>query len=750
MSNNQQAVAAQTLLEQFFGKTNRFNFPLKVTNATTDGTSENAVPESLYPALERYLRGYTDRPILLPFSQLPDNRVYWFACVFSETGVHALSNELQAFIGPSYAEFDIIGTPLAGGLEQVRQALMQAGLSILTFRASTEKLNARVAERWGLYWRLLAQQPIRVRQAWRSFGQLRAEFDCALIAHNEKDARSIIVALCEQHGLGGQNRAFLEIRLNAALGRWANILNHTLFTDIIKIRLPPETYGDIWQALYETHLSQVEHTGSAQNLITRFAEFVRVTASPLLRYRGGSLRPAALKGFILHELGQETPSAQLCQSLLDKLSNDAFGTASANIRQHITALQPATGFNNARLEMELERYEQAFLLLLPLPDSLEVLQALLRCAKEIGDPVHARQTLDRVVLTDSQLADELLSTRARLIGDVEKLAVESISGHGIRKSAPVALTVTDTSVVDYWRELARSDMAEQLLSDRTFADQLVSTIEEYAVSDEGLFESLYPVWFEWLIQRAEPRASLISVYRSLIEALHVWDRYGDSELELIKMAIRHCLLAGLNAQDYGDLIGRICDIFDEVKAPGTMAWALDLADLLAVHPARDPEAHLRWVTQITGVGINYYTRLSAGERSLLHFLADESGVTLPEFDITEEGSASLAPASVTARILLYSLDSRAVERAAEVLGRLFPLAKISTNADDDCTKALSLGVRQADWVVFVSGVASHQAFYCIKNALRSNSELLYVEGTGTTRIIERVVSRSRGGGSIAA
>jgi len=45
--------------------------------------------------------------------------------------------------------------------------------------------------------------------------------------------------------------------------------------------------------------------------------------------------------------------------------------------------------------------------------------------------------------------------------------------------------------------------------------------------------------------------------------------------------------------------------------------------------------------------------------------------------------------------------------------------------------------------VFVSGVATHQAFYCIKAALRSDADLLQVEGTGTTRIVERVILQSQ-------
>jgi uroporphyrinogen-III synthase len=95
------------------------------------------------------------------------------------------------------------------------------------------------------------------------------------------------------------------------------------------------------------------------------------------------------------------------------------------------------------------------------------------------------------------------------------------------------------------------------------------------------------------------------------------------------------------------------------------------------------------------------------------------------------------------RIFLYSLDSQAIKRAARILGTIFPSAKIDINSDETCTPRLRAGSRNADWVVFVSGVATHQAFYCIKSGLRADAELLQVEGTGTTRIVERVILQSQ-------
>lgn len=730
---------SQAVLAQFFSGYNTYVNPL----ATAKSPIGQAVPNALIPAIARYAKGFTDRPLLLPFSGGTAERTCWLACAHNELGSRELREEIRAFIGPSFGDFEIDMAALTVAQAGAIAALAQSGIHVIAFFATNPKLDQSVIKSWQRYWQLLEQRPLRPRQELRTFHQLRAAFDRALVARNENDALAAMAALRDQHGLSAENRAFLEIRSHAAFGRWHHILAHPQWDDILKIRLPPETYGDIWDALYVTYLAEVEAQGSATQLVNAFAERVRITAAPLLKSRGRSRRPSALKGFLLHELSLEQPSAELCATLLNDLGLHAFGPASDAILVMAQALHAKSGFELALHEMELERYEQAFVLLRPLTDSIDVLQAQLRCAKEIGDPSHAREVLERLSSSVSDVDSKVRSTRGRLITDVEKLAAEEVRVPLQEQLQAGGSPVAAENVVVYWRELVQSPEARSMLEQPSFIQSLLSSVEDFALDSSPLFESLLPIWFDWLIVQTPPRSALIQLYLGFIEALDVRDRLGDSEREMIKLAARHALIAGLTPADYMTLIERLITILPDTLSPHEAAWALDLTDLLVVHPCRDEGVRLRWATRVVQASIQCWTRLSPAGRYLFKLIVRDFGFDLAKFPLDDEDEQEQVRADIQARIFLYSLDTQAIRRAAQVLEEVFPKSKIETNSDEVCTARLKGSVRHADWVVFVSGVATHQAFFCIKSALRSDAALLQVEGSGTTRIVERVIRQSQ-------
>lgn len=729
---------AEDVLRQFFSSANTYANPL--TGSVPDG--KQVVPQALASPILRYAKGFRDRPLLLPFSEETGERTCWLACTHDELSARGLRDEMLAFIGPSFGDFEIDGADLSVIQSVAKASLVQAGLHVTAFFAITPKFEVRVIASWQRYWHLLEQRPVRPRQEPRTFSQLRAAFDRALVARNEQDALAAMAALRDQQGLSAENRAFLEIRLHAALGRWDRILAHPQWDDLLKVRLPPETYGDIWDALYETYLAPVEAQGGADDLVTAFAQHVRIRAASLLKGRGRSRRPAALKGFLLHELSLAEPSAQLCASLLQDLGLHAFGPFSESIAAMTRALQPKSGLEQAIHEMELERYEQALVLLQMLSDSIEVLQAQLRCVKEIGHPGQARAALERVDGAGADLATKIRDARPRLLADVDKLAAEEVRTSALSSLQAESNSGQAENVLVYWRELVRSPQAAEMLEQPGFVVSLLATIEDVALDSSQLFESLLPIWFDWLVIRTSPVSALVRVYLGFIEALHVRDRAGASEREMIRLATRHSLIAGLTPTEYTGAVDRLGNILSETPSPREIAWALEVADLLVIHPCRDAEARLRWMARVVQVAAKSWSRLSPAEQCLLDLLAKEAEITLPPRNLEETDDAQVRT-DLQARIFLYSLDTQAIRRAARVLEAAFPQAKIDTNSDETCTSRLRSGSRHADWVVFVSSVATHQAFFCIKAALRPETALLQVDGSGTTRIVESVIRHSQ-------
>lgn len=727
------ASRAQGLLATFFSTPNSFG------SSQAKDAGSRVAPAEIQPSLIRFAKGVADRPVLLPFAIADEAETCWFACAHDEVSGRVLREEMMAFVGPSFAEFEGDRFVLNGAQRKAKAALLHAGLHVVAFLTSKPNHSQRTLQSWKRYWHLLEQRPPRPRQDHRTATQLRAAFDRALVARNETDALAAMAALRDQHGLSAENRAFLEIRLHAAFLRWDKILAHPQWEDILKIHLPPETYGDVWDALYETYLAEVEAIGSAKKLIAAFEDQVRVVAAPLLKSRGRSRRPSALKGFLLHELSLKEPSADLCTNLLAQLGPNAFGPASEDLAAIASALQRASGFQAAVNEMELERYEQALVLLISIGDSVDVLRALLRCAKEIGDPAVAASVLERLDAAMPEVSVAVRESRARLITDVKNISAQSVPPALPEQLVECSTPASTDDLVTYWREIIQSPEAAHQLADPEFVTSLVTTIEDSAVDDSSVFESLLPIWFDWLIVRSSPSSACLRIYHAFIAAINARDRLGDSEREMVRLAARHALRAGLRSDDYRMLVDELRSLVPDSASAREIAWALDVADLLLTEPCKDIEARLRWLTSAVGFATQGWARLSAAERCLAKALAQESGISL-QIPTQEAEGPPIADASVvSARICLYSLDSLAISRAARVLADALPHAKIDANSDEACTPRLRAGAKNADWVVFVSAVASHQAFYCIKNALRSDATLLQVEGSGTTRIVERVI-----------
>ena len=737
-ADDQDAAERAALLRRFFSVPNLYVHP--GAGATAPAL---AVPHALHDALRRFPRGYDERPLLLPYRSAGDDRVCWYACAHDDTACRALRAELDAFIGPSFAEFDDSGDTVWATPDVVREALMSAGLRVVRLRCSLPEFDERVPARWQIYWQLLERQPKRVELEVRSFAQLRSVFDEALVARNEPDALAAVAALRDVHGLSGENRVFLDIRLAAAFGRWEKILAHPRLFELMQLRLPPETYGDIWEALYEVHLRLLESSGSAPHLVQAFVEEVQGLAGPLLKGRGRSRRPAALKSLLLDALAQAAPQAALCRELLEVVGPHAFGPATPGIAAMVAALEtPSRDFDAAMQEMDQERYEQAWVLLWPLPDDARVLAALLRCAKEIADPVRGGDVLARLGATSADIAEAVGQTRARLLRDVEQLAREAPPAE--LQAQVEAVTEQQTAdIVAYWREIAGASSTAILDMQPGLTDELQAALETHALEESPVLDALFPVWFEWLVGKCAPESRLIELYQAFIETLFLRDRFGETELELIRLAALHLVGASPTPTQYQRLLDRLIDVFNVARSPVAARWGLELTDGLLAVPCRSEEALMRWRGVIFDAAEEMRSRLGPVQRSLLRILAAECGYELASPTGSMEVEFPALAIEMVKRVLIYSLDKHATERAAMTLRELFPQGRFETNDDEACTTRLKSSTSMADWVVFVSNVATHQAFFCIKAAMRDQTELLQVQSSGTTRIIECVMNKTQ-------
>jgi hypothetical protein len=212
--------------------------------------------------------------------------------------------------------------------------------------------------------------------------------------------------------------------------------------------------------------------------------------------------------------------------------------------------------------------------------------------------------------------------------------------------------------------------------------------------------------------------------------------YGD-----LSPAIRDVLLDEadllLEAADttaYRSIVDDLTSVWSQVKAPATLNWALQVLDLLAVHPCRDIGARTAFVAATIATAAAHRHRLSPDQAITLDELATELGVPSGLRPKTESGGELQDPLASLAgqRVTLYTLTEPAAIRVRDVLTSYG--ARVQVRSDHVATPGLRDAVREADIVVMVTRSATHQATDYIRSACPPAS-LIVAHGKGSSSIL---------------
>lgn len=705
--------------------------------------SPNVIAANSFDELSQSLRwhaqGHEDRPVLLPFKAEGEHLIAWYVCSHTGAMMQAVIHELGAFLGPSYIQIAPTDRAPDDADKHMLSHIKIAGWHAVRFSAYSPAVEQTVAQQWQRYWRLLDRRPIAASHVPQTFDQVRAAFDRALAARNEPGARSCLVALRERFGLSAENRLFLDIRLNAAFGKWDEIVSHRLLPMIVHLRLPAETYGDVMEALYESEVAAFERAPRVEELLDRFRETLAETAKPMFRTRRTSRRPAVLKAFVLFELIQAEPGVQSCNDLLRELPTGSFGALDAALRAHIAGLSQTDTYHVAQHAISSEQFDRAYDLLWPLADGEQQLLNLVLCARESEDPEKARAVLNRLMAAPEEMRLAVEAGAPSRVNRLRALAVKLDRNERrslVEEFEQRSGEATD-EYVERWRELARSSDLNDLLTDPKAPMVASECLTRLVVENPALFDRLHALWHELFVGRMEPDRRLIPIYVALMETLRARGDFSETDRRLMLQTLSALVMAGPDVTTYRTAVDEVHEVFKEVRSPHVMTWALDVCDTLAVAPTRDTESRMRMLLSVQQSGIEYATRLTPMVRALLRMLLSEAGIEVaPTLMESEQVDADSNIERSDVRLLaVYSLDEAAAKRAAQLLGELYPQLKIERSSDAVCTPRLKTLAQHADLFVFAWKSSKHAAYDCVKVAVKDKSRLIMAEGGGTTSLV---------------
>lgn len=738
-------------LQRFFGAPNELAWADIET-----GTAPSEGLEAILPWLSRLLDEGSDAPIILPFYR--NGAVSgWYATASTNEGEHRLRATLRAWFGPSYLSHLQDADPANTSAAAMRSRF---GRRVIAFRGPDQ---SKIANRLALFARLSAQRPDLGRSEPRPVGRVRAELEQALLARDEARALALIEELRSSGRLNEENLRFLDIRLKAGLGQWEHIArDHWTIKTLADLPLPPQTVTDLIEALYRVYVDDAEMARDPPGVRRAFAERLAHPFPRLFASRHGVRSPRVVKAFSLYEAHQAQPDAGILDTLQTLLPPDEWDWTDFFVRSpqpqpapplaQASPAPPVIIEDAAEGAFEDGQYDRAFELYLAKPLGKKSLSALLSCVQFIGTAESRCRMLEAFDVQSGAIAD----LPAGLVDRVKSLREQQAAADRSSDVVP-----EPAGWLRWARRLAAGgspeDAESEVVNDRStwesaslrgnaqlcaeFSDLIGNLSGAAADVARRALPSILAAFFpedELPTQATRPLAGVILLLIAMDEAV------ARSDLEILSTTLSALLEFGLSTQDYLTTIADLEAVQDRVASYTNLAWSLDICEALAISPSPSPEAteaKLRFFLKIVGQSRGFAHRLGAHDFLPIAYLARDYGVDLETIaDLRPKSSAGEADADEDLHgktVGIYTLTETAGARAKAALKELFPGCNVEVNSDKICTASLTNLAKTADIFVFAWRSSSHQAFFCVKNALDGRNPV-YAAGKGTASLVNAV------------
>jgi hypothetical protein len=737
-------------LTAFFASPNQLTWEMLQTDAIP------ALSRHVTPWLDELARTPDVAAVVLPMVQ-GGAPIGWYATTVDARESDAFVAELTAWLGPSYLkQFE----PAREGTRDARVRALRTrfGGPILILNGASPADNARIAERLIEFGQLRSARPPLRREVPRPVGRIRADFDRALLAQDEHRATELMTELRATGRLNEENLRYLEVRMQAGLGYWPQIArNHWLIATLSDLAVPPQTLADLVEALYRTFIEPLETVGDLDGLLRAFEQAVARPYPRLFASRHGVRAPRVVKAFLLHERLQPKPAPPLVEGLLDLLPDTE--RALPWVAKFAATMGPGAysefSEDDADAAFDDAQYDRAFDLYLALPASKKSLNRLIFCSYQIGDETKVRLANWAVEL-DSRLIAELSAPQQEKLAGLrrETSAAEAESQAPELPNSWLAWAEqlkSGTDLSGMARALERAvtnwdvtPFAKSEALSTKFADLIGGLSGEAA----GLVkEAVSSMVNAFLPPGAVASPSVRPIAKVLFLLIAMDDPLSNTDLEVLAQLLGHRIALGLTSTEYVSMVEDLIDVQSRVGSYDTLLWSLDACEALALAPATSNEARearLRFFMKVQGQTQAFAHRLRRSDLESLEVLSKDFGVDEAAIGWMRGAQVERAPDAKLPdlsgkTIGIYTLAQSAGVRAKAALERMFPGTKVEVNSDLVCTAKLANLAKVADLFVFAWKNSSHQAFFCVKDALAPR-EPIWPGGKGTASILRAVTN----------
>lgn len=735
---------------EFFGPGNRLRWKAIQANSLSPD-----IQKKLGPFLEDLQRN--PEVLVLPRVR-EDGRVQWYIICQSPRTTRVARDEVRAFLGPTYSDFDGKPRPLDPSDPVEAAILAKYGDNAFRIAIGNQQILDVARERLRLMIQVRSERPTRYAKRVRAVGRILRDFEYALLAVDGVTAKECIEELRAAGKLSASNLLFLEIRRLTACAHWDAVLALPELDSLLAIARPRRVTESLVRAVYCSRLRGFEEENQPAEAVAHFRSEIFDRFRDLYKTRaslaGWEVDASFLMaGAQLHEGRKEAIKATLERYPAGSAQRAYLEAIVERIEPSGPALHSeliATA-RSAFAEADIDR---AYELSIKLPASFDRSALLLRCARDMGTLSAAQaaiESLDTLSEVDRKRLDQhLVLGRIRdsltqlsaidAAGAPETTVAADIPADWIawlrRLTAPepwkAAVSVAETAA----REWTLDSLLEDPSAVQKIGDLLLAKRPEWG---QTALQDALPFFLEFF-ERSAADARLRPIYESLFLTVAL-DAYVSMPqiLALLKIASARFEL-GISAQEYSETLRVLSSAIHGIESPTVTESALDAVEMLI--GAACPDAHERqqFFLSVATVFRRWYSRIDAAQFSLFKSLGKEigvnDGISEEEHQQRPEDASTVWTKLIGKKIAIYSLQESALLRTAKVLRELCPETRIDTFHDHvGGSPSLRVASTTADVFVLAIGSAKHAATGFIERCRPKELATLYARGRGSAGIL---------------
>jgi hypothetical protein len=740
---------------EFFGPGNRLRW-----DAICAGSLAADVKARLGPFLD-VLRRAPDM-LVLPRVREDDGRVQWYVLCSSARGARVVRDELRAFLGPSYSDFEGLPTELdpSDGVEAA--VLSRCGSTAFRLEVPQRELFDAARERLLLLTRLRDERPVRTARRFRAAGRVLRDFEYALIGNDVQATAECLEELRTSSQLGATNLLFLEVRRLAALGQWNAILVLPELGSLLAMSRPRRVTEALIRAVYAMQLQEFERGLRGREALDRFQSEVLSRFRDLFRTHAGLSGYEVDASFLLASAASDPPRRDVVEAVLARNPEGSAGhlylAALARLVPVRTAGMPRSDtLTEAHEAFAVADIDRAYEIAIGLSPSFEGCALLIRCAREMGTLAAAHSALgavDRLSETEKTRLNEHAILR-RIRDGLSALSISATAEPTVGTTVPGIPTSWSAWLrrllqVEPWNAAvavaemgAREWNLEALLASAAAVGETAELVlEERPAWGQAALRDALPHLLEFVLSRGI-HLGLKPIYENLFLAIAVDEQVSLPQVSALIRVADTRLQLGVSRDEYKEILAQLASALDNAGSPAVADLALEALDTLVTEACPDSCEREDFVARVAAIFQRWYRRIDVSQWALLRQLADE--LRVPDAvgrQVVHEhvaGAYSLWTDLHGKKVALYSLREAPLRRVQLLLRALCPSIRVDVFSDRvGGSPALRTASATADVFVVATAAAKHAATLYIDANRPSSLITLYARGQGSASLLEAI------------